>query len=90
MMLLGHPENLKIVVDNLIVSCIVCFWILPFAWKEVEGVIPTPISAQIVCATNKAGECVSSDSDVIAVSVHKIARKKGCFFALNNPINKQY
>jgi len=61
---------------------------LPFAWKEVEGVIPTPTNAQIVCAMNKAGECISSD--VIAVSERKIARKKEYFFNLNIPVNKHY
>ena len=54
-------ENLKIIVDNLIVSYIVCFRISPFASKEVEVIIPTPTNAQSVCAINKAGECVSSD-----------------------------
>jgi hypothetical protein len=27
----------------------------------VEVIIPTPTNAKIVCATNKAGECVSSN-----------------------------
>ena len=49
----SSPKNLKIVVDNLIVSCIVCFRISPFASKEVEVIIPTPTNAQIVCAIKK-------------------------------------
>ena len=83
-------KNLKIVVDNLTGGCIVCFRISPFASKEVEVFRPMPTNAQIVCAINKADECVSSDSNVIAVSERRIARKKEYFFALNNPVNKHY
>ena len=69
-------KNLKIVVDNLIVSCIVCFRISPFTSKKVEVIIPTPTNAQIVRAINKADEYVSSNAIAFAMTNSAVCKNQ--------------